>query len=164
MSQFDRELATDMFNSGVFFANILHIGSLRASNSDLISDAFQEFLGDMSDLSQGESLKSQCKAMSSTIDEIRKNPEISRYSFDVVSDIEKESGDFEFLIQVQCNVPYDVRLDQNGDFQSCSIGGYITQWILAKDMYDAGKSAIEIWDKLLADEVQKAQSNRAAIS
>ncbi|MBU3846000.1 MAG: hypothetical protein H9855_03285 [Candidatus Acinetobacter avistercoris] len=158
MEKFPKKLLGDMFDSNVRFEKILHIPTLCASISDRVSDEFQEFLSDAFEEKQSADLLAQCPTLERTLKEIRENDDIEDFASEVAQDLYRESGDFEFLINIEIATPYNFKFSEEGKHFSNSLGGiYQMQWILAKDMAHAAEIAIERAEALWERECEKAK-------
>ena len=150
-----------MYDSNVRFDKILHIPTLCASISNRVSDDFQEFLGDAYEEKQSADLLAQCPTLERTLKEIRENDEIEAFAGEVAHDLYRESGDFEFLINLEIAFPFNFNFNEKGEYRSNSLGGrYIMQWILAKDMVNAAEIAIERATALWERECEKARKEQ----
>ena len=161
MNKFSNKLINDMWNSNVRFDTILHIPTLTISSSERVSDEFQDFLESAYEESQSTELLKQCPALESTLKEIRENENIQYYAGDVAQEIYKDCGDFEFLIQLETRIPFNFNFDENGKYQSNSLGGaFRMHWILAKSMVHAAEIAIEHAEGVWNTECEKAKQKK----
>lgn len=160
MSNFPSELKSEMWNSNVRFATILHIPTLTASSHLTISEEFQRFLDDAYSTNQKKRLLEQCPALSQvlqTIDEADTRSDIEAWSLDIASDLSNAVDDFEFLIELEMREPHNFKF-KDGKFFSCSLGGvFYMHWILAKNMVEAAQLAIKIADENWEKECEKAK-------
>lgn len=160
-NKFPRSLIEDMFNSNVTFETIMHIPSLTASDSQNVSDQFEEFLGDAYEDWTSKSLFKQCPALESTLIQIRDNDEIMQFAGEVIQDFYRACDDLEFLILISIRIPYNFKFDQEGKYRSNSLGGaFRQQWILAKNMIDAAEIAVKRAEDLHQEEESKARKEQ----
>lgn len=164
MPKFSKQLLEQMFDANVRFGTILHIPTLCASVDDRISDEFQDFLEAAYDENQSNYLLAQCPEMAATLKEIRENDSIADFAKDVARDLLREAGEFEFLIKTDTTDPHNFIFKENGEFLTCSYGGWhTTLWILAKDMTQAAEIAVKEaqadWNK----EMQKAKVEQGLV-
>lgn len=163
-SKFPHNLISEMWNSNVRFDKILHIPTLVCSDSERISDEFQEFLGDAYEEWQSAELLKQCPTLESTLKEIRENENIDDYAGEVAQDIYRASGEFEFLILLAMRIPFNFRFDVSGKYISNSLGGmFQMKWILAKSMVHAAEQAIQIADALHQEKEQEARKEQGYV-
>lgn len=155
---FPKKLIRDMFDSNVYFEQILHIPSLTASDAHNVSDQFIEFLGDAYEDWTSKSLFKQCPALESTLIEIRENDQIVDHARDIIQDFYHACDELEFLILISIRIPFNFRFNEDGKYRSNSLGGaFQQQWILAKNMIDAAEIAIQRAEELHQKEEQKAR-------
>lgn len=160
-NKFPRNLIEDMFNSNVSFETIMHIPSLTASDSNNVSDQFEEFLGDAYEDWTSKSLVKQCPALESTLIQIRDNDQIIQFAGEVIQDFHRACDDLEFLILISIRIPFNFRFGQDGKYHSNSLGGaFRQQWILAKDMVDAAEIAVKRAEELHQEEESKARKEQ----
>lgn len=165
MTKFSKQNLEQMFENNVRFDKILHIASLCASRNDRISDDFQDFLDAASEKRQNDFLLEQCPQMVETLKEIRENESIVDFSHDVARDLTLESGEFEFLVLTETASPRNFVFKENGEFESCSTGGWYTmQWILAKDMTHAAEVAIEQAKADWNEEMEAAKAEQGIVT
>ncbi|NNG82813.1 hypothetical protein [Acinetobacter sp. ANC 5378] len=162
LPSFPRELAQEMWNSNVGFEAILHVPTLSVLKP---SDEFKEFCESCHD-GILQPLTEQCPAFSYVLNMMQED-ENGEYDDEHASNLSLYCSDFEFLVKTQTAIPTRFNFTDEGEFQSCSIGGwYQNNWFFAKDMKHAAQQAIacaqEIFDKKMLDAKEKLKDGDAS--
>lgn len=153
-NKFPSQLSEEMFNNNVIFQSILHVPTLNAGQK--VTESFEDFLWSL-ESENGDDLIEQHPQLEGFIRNVQRN--MSRGWFeDHANNLAMDHSNFEFLINIEIDVPFNFRFHKDREKPSNSLGRYFQRhWIFAKDMKDAAEQAINFAKKIRAEEIAKAR-------
>lgn len=154
IQKFPRELAEHMFDQQVKFEAILHVPTLSVNDS--VPEQFDDFLSSM-DSKNADDLIEQHPQFKDLIESFKEYTGRG-WNEEHAQQVSRVCSDFEFLVLIESAIPRNIEFNEEGKFQSCSIGGYYRQdWIFATDMKHAAEQAIKIAEDVHAQAEKKAR-------
>lgn len=165
MDNFPKSLTNAMYDNNVRFAQIMHIPTLSASINEEVSEEFQDFLSSASEGLQCSRLIEQRAELKPLLNKISKCNDLESNGHEFSLSLERLSGDFQFLVQLEAAIPHSFEFNDKGECKNNRVGGrFYMVWILVKDMVDAAKQANEYAEKMYLDELSKAKVEQGITS
>lgn len=153
-AKFSADLLEQLNESNVLFGAILHLPTLVINSG---SGVFLEFIEEVAENNNGESLLEQLPALNFILQDISADPK-GDWAFDHAQEIAGVRGDFEFLVRLEVFSSYDFSFTSEGVFQSCSVSNsWRNVWVFATDMQHAAVQAIALNDRYFKEAMQKAK-------
>lgn len=153
-NKFPSSLSGEMFNNNVIFHKILHVPTLNVGQK--VTEDFEDFIWCL-DTENADDLIEQHPQLEGFIKNVQAN--LSRSWFeDHANNLVNDHSNFEFLINIEVDVPFNFRFSKDRETPTNSLGKYFQQqWIFATSIEDAAKQAITFAKKIRAEEEQKAR-------
>lgn len=152
--KFPYNLLQGMFDANATINEIIHLPT--ATLYDSASEALEDFISSIDDDFVKHTTE-KFPHLRSALGCFLVNDD-SDYDIENMQHLYRSAGDVEFIAQVYVAIPYNIKLDDEGNFFSCSRGGvYRTAWFFGNDMQQIAEQAIEFGNQLFEEELKKTQ-------